>query len=265
LAACTSWLLGYPARAVERSQEALALARDVSHPHSLAFALTWAAVTHLLRREARLTQNVAEAGIELCREQGFPFYLAVGTILRGWSLAAQGQFAEGIAELHRGLAAYRAAGAALEHPFSMVLLAEAYGHGGQADEGVRLLDEALPIMREHGQRWLEAEVYRLRGELLLVRAGPGTDMLGEADICFRQALDVASQQQAKSLELRAATSSSRLRQRQGKRDDAHRLLAGIHGWFTEGFDTPDLREAKALLDDVSPAKRGRTPGSPTSA
>jgi len=251
LAGCTSWLLGYPSRALQMGQEALGRARDLSHPHSLAFALIWTAVIHHLRRDARQTQNVTEAGVQLCQQHGFPFYLAVGTILRGWSLAAQGQSAEGLAQLSCGLAAYRTAGAALEQPFSMVLLAEAYGIGGKADEGLRVLDEALAMMREHRQRWLEAEAYRLRGELLLVDPGRGPDASSEADNCFRRALDIASQQEAKSLELRAATSLSRLWQKRGKRDDAHRLLAETYGWFTEGFETPDLQDARVLLDELS--------------
>jgi len=133
----------------------------------------------------------------------------------------------------------------------LLKLAEAYGIGGKADEGLRVLDEALAMMREHRQRWLEAETYRLRGELLLVDPGRGPDASSEADNCFRRALDIASQQEAKSLELRAATSLSRLWQKRGKRDDAHRLLAETYGWFTEGFETPDLQDARVLLDELS--------------
>jgi predicted ATPase len=246
-AAWALWWLGYPDQALQRSHEARILAQALSHPYSLASALYNGAVLHCLRREAQIAQRQAEAVIELSREQGFAQRLATGTILQGWALAEQGQRDEGMAQMRQGLEAYRATGAELLRPLVLGLLAEGYRAGGQAVEGLMALDEALAVVHTSGARFYEAELYRLRGELQL-RHVVGRD---DAEACFRQALDRASRQQAKSLELRAALSLSRLWQQQGKRDEARELLAPIYGWFTEGFDTADLQEAKALLDEWS--------------
>jgi len=173
--------------------------------------------------------------------------VAQGTILRGWALAEQGQSAEGIAQMRQGIAAWPATGAELSVPYWSALLAEAYGQAGQAEAGLRVLAEALTAVHKTGDRHHEAELYRLKGELLLTQDVPDEQ---EAESCLRQAVDVACQQQAKSLELRAAMSLSRLWQQQGKRVEAHALLAPIYGWFTEGFDTADLQEAKALLAEL---------------
>ena len=174
--------------------------------------------------------------------------MATGAILLGWALAAQGQRAEGIAQVRHGLDAFRATGAELARPYYLALLAEASGQVGQAGEGLPLLAEALAVVHKNGERWWEAELHRLKGELLLILS-PENQV--DAEACFRQALDIARRQQAKSLELRAAMSLSRLWQRQDKRDEAHRLLAEIYGWFTEGFDTADLQEAMALLEALT--------------
>ena len=183
----------------------------------------------------------------LSTEQGFSHWLVVGTLMRGWALAAQGQEAEGIAQMHQALAARRAAGAELGRSCWLTLLAEAYGGMGQAEEGLALLAEALAVVNNSRECHWEAELYRLRGELLLKR--PVSDEQ-QAEACFSQALDIARHQQAKSWELRAAMSLSRLWQRQGRRAEARKLLAPVYGWFTEGFDTADLQEAKALLEEL---------------
>ena len=167
--------------------------------------------------------------------------------MQGWALAAQGQAMEGIAWMRRGHNAWQATGAELDRPYFLVLLAEAYGNVGQVNEGLGLLAEASAVVEE-GERYWEAELYRLKGELLLASSAAHHT---EAETGFRQALDVARHQQAKSLELRAAMSLSRLWQRQGKHTEAHDLLAPIYGWFTEGFDTADLQEAKGLLEELS--------------
>jgi predicted ATPase len=172
--------------------------------------------------------------------------VASGTHDRGWALAMQGHVAEGIALIRQGYAAFRATGG--ERGSLLALLAEALGKAGAAEEGLRVLAEGLALVEQHGERVHEAELYRLKGELLLALSG---DNATAAYACFQQALHVARQQQAKSLELRAAMSLGRLWQQQGKRDAACALLAPIYGWFTEGFDTTDLREAKALLDELS--------------
>jgi predicted ATPase len=164
---------------------------------------------------------------------------------RGGALVEQGQSAEGMAQMCQGLAAWRATGAGLQRPNFLALLAEAHGKAGQADEGLRVLAEALTAVHTTGERQHEAELYRLKGELLLKQDVPEAQ---EAESCFRQAVDVARQQQAKSFELRAALSLSRLWQSQGKCQEASALLAPVYGWCTEGFDTADLQEAKALLD-----------------
>jgi predicted ATPase len=165
--------------------------------------------------------------------------------VRGWALAVQGQREEGLAQMRQGLAAFRVTGARAGLALYLALLAEVYGGAGQPTEGLRTLAEALAVIHQHGLHGIEAYLRWLKGELLLVRS---TDQATEAENCFRQALAVAQGQQAKSLELRAAMSLSRLWQRQGKSDAARQVLAEVYGWFTEGFDTADLQEAKALLE-----------------
>ena len=246
-AAQALWLLGYPDQAVVSSQAALALAQQLAHPLSLAFALYWAAVLHHQRREAPLTQARAEAAIAIATEQGFTRELTRATPLRGWALAASGHGEEGIAQLQQCLAWYRTPGATADLSYVLALLAEASTQVGQTSEGLEALAEALATLARSRVRWWEAELHRLRGELLRQSA---VAQPGEVEACFQQALTVARRQQAKSLELRAAMSLSRLWQQQGKQAEARELLAPIYGWFTEGFDTADLQEAKVLLDEL---------------
>jgi predicted ATPase len=237
-------LLGYPDEALTRSQEALTLAQQQAHPFSLAFACTWAAFLHQLRRDGPAAQVRAEAAIALATEQEFPFWRAIGAILQGWAHAAQGQTEESIPQMYQGIAAIRAMGEELGRAYFLGLLAEVLAHMRQAEEGLTILDEALAAVERTGARAQEAELYRLKGVLLLLSA----DHEAEAEACFRQALVIARHQQAKSLELRAAMSLARLWQGQGKHAEARQLLAPIYNWFTEGFDTADLREAKGLLE-----------------
>src|SRR5262245_10839541 len=242
------WHLGYPDQAVRYSDQAITLARDLCHPYSLSWALSWGAALHQLRCEVPAVRERAEAALTVATEQVFAFWVAHGMVLRGWALAQQGQKSEGIVHLRQGLAAYRATGAEIERSHWNGLLAEACGNLGQPEEGLRVLAEALAEIERNGVRYYEAELLRRRGELLLQH-----DVAGEqdAETCFRQAIALASRQQAKSLELRATVSLCRLLQRKGKREDARRLLAEVYGWFTEGFDTADLRDAKAMLDELS--------------
>jgi len=240
------WSLGYPDQALERSREALTLARELAHPASVASALLFAAEVHMYRREGQSTYEQAEAAFELAREHGFAFRVAQATILRGWTLVEQGQGETGIAQMRQGLAAFRATGAELARSYYPALLAEAHGRMGQREEGLQVVAEALARSDSSGGG--EVELYRLKGELLLTLSA---EHHTEAERCFRQALEIARHQQAKSLELRAAMSLSRLWQRQSKRAEARELLAPIHDWFTEGFDTPDLQEAKALLETLA--------------
>ena len=246
-AALALWCLGYPDQALQQSHEALTLAQELAHPFSLAYAMCFAGKLSQLRREAQAAQERATAEIALCTEQGFALYLARGTILRGWALAEQGQGEEGRAQMHQGMAAYQATGSEVFRPYYLAFLAEAYGKAGQAEEGLTMLAEALTAVHKTGERFYEAELYRLKGELLMARSAAHHM---EAETCFRQALDVARCQQAKSWELRAALSLSRLWQQQGERAKAQDLLAPIYGWFTEGFDTADLQEARVLLEDL---------------
>jgi predicted ATPase len=241
-------MLGYPAQALTRNHEALTLAHELAHHLSLASAQAWAAVFHTLCRDPHAAQEQAEAAMTLSTERGFPLRWAEGVLLQGWALVMLGQTEEGIAQLCQGMAAWRATGAEIGWPLWLALLAEAYGKAGQAGEGLTALAEALALVNQTGERWYEAELYRLQGELLL-QQDTGSD--DKAETCFRQALAIARRQQAKSLELRAAMSLARLWQQQGKRAVARQLLAEIYGWFTEGFDTADLQEAKALLDALA--------------
>jgi predicted ATPase len=241
-AAFALWYLGYPDQARHHSQAALTLARELSDLVNLAAALYFAASLRQYCREWQPTHELADAAITLATEQEFPHWVVYGTIPRGWALAAHGQREEGIAQMRQGLVAQRTLGAEIRRPMHMAMLAEAYGNAGQAAEGLRVLAEALAVVDRSGERNYAAELHRLQGELLLQ-----TGVQREAEECFRYALDVAHGQQAKSWELRAAMSLARLWQQQGKRAEAHELLAPIYGWFTEGFDTADLQEAKALL------------------
>jgi predicted ATPase len=263
-AASVLWFLGYPDQALKRSHEALILAQELSYPPSLAMALIMAGWQHQFRREGQAAQGRAEAVIALSTEHGLTQWLALGTVQRGWALAMQGQGEEGIVQMRQGLAAVRATGAELFRPFHLALPVEAYGKAGRAEEGLSALAEALAVVDKTGERFYEAELYRLKGELTLQKfnvqrsrfkvenssesgvRSPGS----EAEECFLKAIEVARRQQAKSLELRAVTSLSRLWQ-QGKKKEAHEMLAEIYGWFTEGFDTKDLQEAKALLEELS--------------
>src|SRR5262249_6772859 len=181
------------------------------------------------------------------KEQGFPFWRAMGSLLRGWALAQQGQAQEGIEQITQGLSAFRATGAEQFRPYCLSLRAEVHGIRGEPEEGLALLTEALTLVDKTGQRWYEPELYRHKGELLLQQS---TDNPTEAETCFHHAIRIAQSQQAKSWELRATTSLARLWQRQGKRQEAHDLLASVYNWFTEGLDTADLKDAQALLDEL---------------
>jgi class 3 adenylate cyclase/predicted ATPase len=244
-AARTLWCLGYPAQALTHTRDALALAHALSHPFSLAFARCLAAIVSQLRRDVPAVYEQAEAAVALATEQGFTQWAAWGTSLRGWAAAMQGQGAEGLAQVRQGIAAYRATGAALQVPYLCTRLADVCDHLGHTADGLQALAEAYTLVEQHEERYWEAEVCRLRGVLLLRQ--PGTPQ-AEAETWLRRALAVARCQEAKSLELRAAMSLSQLWQQQGKRAEAYELLAPIYGWFTEGFDTTDLQEAKTLLD-----------------
>jgi predicted ATPase len=246
LAAQALWYLGYPDQALNRAKEALALAHELSHPFTLVYALYYTARLQMLRREVEAVRERVEGVLRIAKERGFALFEAFGTVLQGWALAEGGETEEGIGGIRQGLVAWRAMGLEVVLPESLCLLAGAYGKAGQAKEGLRLVAEALAKAERTGERKFEAELYRLKGELLLGQVEAKVEV--EAERCFERALEVARRQRARSWELRAATSLSRLWQRRGKRREARKLLQEVHGWFTEGFDTPDLIEARALLD-----------------
>ncbi len=264
------WYLGYSDQALKRSHETLNLAQAQSHAVSLAGALHFAAIVHQFRREGRAAQEQAEAAIALSTERGFSFFLAMGTIDRGWALTEQGQGEEGIVQIRQGLVAYQTTGAELWRPYFLVLLAEAYGKVGQSEEGLQVLAEALAVADKTGERFYEAELHRLKGELSLqsqssprqVKTGQDKseatdprplipDPQSEAEECFQKAIEIARRQSAKSLELRAVMSLSRLWQKQGRKEEARKMLTEIYHWFTEGFDTKDLQEAQGLLEELN--------------
>jgi predicted ATPase len=248
IAAWALWSLGYPEQGLARSHDALRLAQQSAHPLSLGFALCWAAVFHQYRREVQAAQEHAEAAVSLATEQGLPLFRAMGAFLCGWALAHQGQAQEGIEQLRQGLMAAQGSGVEIARLYFLALRAEAYGTVGQPAAGLEVLAEALTRVDTTTDRWYEPEIYRLKGALLLQQS---PDNHTEAHACFQHALEIARAQQAKSLELRAATSLARLWQQQGQRHEARQLLSAVYTWFTEGFDTTDVQEAKALLEELS--------------
>jgi predicted ATPase/DNA-binding winged helix-turn-helix (wHTH) protein len=263
------WVLGYPAQALQRSREALTLARAQAHPFTFALTLVTVVILQHMRREGEATLEHVQASMVLSTEHEFPYLAAIGTVLGGWELTRVGQVPEGLTQMREGLAAFRAMGAEILRPNMLALLADACGCGGQIEAGLGALEEALVTAEQHAERFYEAELHRLKGELLLrqwreagtspaprdlqPRQAASGETAGwaplqrEAEACFQSALALARRQRAKMLELRAALSLSRLWQQQGKQAAARQLLAEVYGWFTEGFETTDLQEAKAFL------------------
>jgi predicted ATPase len=251
LAAWVLWNLGYPAQAQAAGLAAVSWARELRHPMSVAGALFFAMLLHWLRREAPRCRELAETLIALAAEQGMAHYRAGGVLWRGWALNEGGLRAEGVAQLRQGAADFQATGVQVYRTVTPAMLAEVLVQQGQVEEGLAELAEAFAVVRDGGEPYWEAELHRLQGEFLLQRAEGEARGRAEAEACFRQALTVARRQSAKALELRAAMSLTRLYQKQGRPGEARPMLAECYGWFTEGFDTPDLQEAKALLDHLS--------------
>jgi predicted ATPase/class 3 adenylate cyclase len=264
-AAWVLWVLGHPDQARERSDEALTLAQELSHPFSRAFALNFAALLQQCCGTRQTAREQIETLVALASEEKFAFYSAHGTVLQGWLRVEQEQQETGIAQMCRGLATLQTLEVGLRRPYYLALLAELYGDTGQIEEGLAALAEALETAHTSGERFYEAELYRIKGQLTLQKfqvpsskfqvatpqhSTPSTQEETEAEEHFHKALEIARRQQAKSLELRAAMSLARLWRRQGKVTDARQLLAGIYGWFTEGFDTTDLQAAATLLTEL---------------
>jgi predicted ATPase/DNA-binding winged helix-turn-helix (wHTH) protein len=241
-AAWALWFLGRPDQALDRINEALAQARELSEPLSLAHAHLFASVLHQFRREESLALEHADAGLTVANEHGLALYPAMAFVMRGWALVNQGPREAAIQEIRDGLAALKVTGAELVRPHYLGLLGEALRNAGRPEEGHRALDEALALVQQTGEGYYEAELYRLKGEALLPAAA------AEAETYFDRSLKIAQRQKAKSCELRTVTSLARLRQEQGKANEARELLSTVYGSFTEGFGTADLLDAKALLD-----------------
>ena len=285
-AAETLWHRGYPDQALERVRHALSVAQALAHPLSLVAVLSAVAFVHLFRRESQEAHAQAEALLTLAHEHGFAFWLNVGTSLQGWALVerasrsgAREQGEAGLVQLREGLAAERSTEAEIWVPLFLGALAQGYAQGGQAEEGLRVIAEALAMVEKNEERWNEADLYRLKGELTLQQSQASLEQVSdkskasqdqsedpksqildpksqaEAEACFLKAIEIARKQQAKSLELRATVSLARLWQQQGKYHAAHKALSEIYNWFTEGFDTKDLQEAKILLEEL--AEEGR--------
>jgi TOMM system kinase/cyclase fusion protein len=253
------WLLGYVDQSLRYSEENLAILRSlIDHPYSVAFGVDLAAVVRQYRSDAPATRALVDEALVLSEAHGHAFIGAMASMLKGWALAQEGDLAEGIAQMRHGLAAQLATGAELARPYWLCLIAEAYLKSGAALEGLALLDEAEATVQQTNERYWEAEIHRLRGQLLLAASEPAAPaVVRSAEECYRRALDVARRQGARSLELRAAVSLSRLWQAEGREHEAGEFLAPIDAWFLEGRGTSDLRAAAALLVELGAPARPR--------
>jgi tetratricopeptide (TPR) repeat protein len=238
--------LGYPDQALSNSAASAVEARGLADPISLATSMAMRSRLLSLVGEHMTLGEQADQLVSLTIEQGFRQWHAQGTIYRGWVQARNGDVAEGMPLLRSGIIAFRASGTEAWLPHFLALHASAYDLAGEAEEGLSLLDESMQIVDRTGERWIEAELYRLKGQLLLRRGH-----VEAAENRYREAVRIAREQEAKLWELRAAVSLARLCGDQGRRAEARDLLAPVFSWFTEGFDTPDLKDAKALLDELA--------------
>ena len=245
------WLLGYPQAALRSGHNAVRLARDLAQPFNQALALTYLALLQQLCADGATARSHAEQALAFTTDYKAPYYRAWSAILLSYALACEQPDPSTIALLRESIAAFKATGARVRLPYYLGLLARACGWAGRSEEGLAAIDEGLAESRLHNERWWDAELYRLRGELLLVGgAGPH-----EAEAAYLRAIEIARAQQARALELRATTSLARLWHTQRRTADARALLAELFSWFTEGFDTPDLQAAQALLAQLSHQNR----------
>jgi predicted ATPase len=247
LAAASLWHLGYPDQARKKAEKGLVLAQTLSHPATQVIAEFCVCTLHQLAREPQVAEETAQHVMAMSAEHGFPLHSAYASVRHGWAIAVQGRHEEGISQIREGLAALSAIGEEIERPYNLCLLADACLEAGRIDDGLDALREALAAAGEHEHRY-EAEIHRLKGELLLKRDRSND---AEAESCFERAIEIARKQSAKSQELRATLSLARLLAKQSRRGEARAMLAEIYNWFTEGFDTADLKDAKALRDELS--------------
>jgi predicted ATPase len=248
VSALAHWALGCPMQATQTMERTIAHARELAHPYSVAITLLFAAQLSQLRRDPESARGQAEEALSLSAENGLD---AVGLwclLPRGWAAAQEGRVTDAISDIRESMTRRRALNIGAGWPWFYALLADAHGALGQTSQGLEALEEALQWVRRNDERLYEAEVHRIKGELLLTQDIPDPE---QAENCFQQALAVARDQEAKSFELRAAMSLARLWQQEDRRHDARALLAPIYDWFTEGFDTADLMEAKALVEQLS--------------
>jgi DNA-binding winged helix-turn-helix (wHTH) protein/tetratricopeptide (TPR) repeat protein len=241
-----TWHQGYPERARNSAEQTMRVAAEIGHPFTATITLAYAAMLSQLLRDVPEVDRLTHATIAHASEHGFPYYLAWAEVLRGWSLAAQGAGESAVAQIRDGIEVLQST-ARLRLPYYRALLAEACGRIGRLDEGLLVVSEAFEDIRRTEERWWEADLHRTRGELLRLAA-----MDTEAEKCFRAAIDVAREQRAKMLELRAIVSLTRLCQGTNSRKEAHGLLAQAYGWFTEGFETHDVRDARSLIEELAP-------------
>jgi class 3 adenylate cyclase/predicted ATPase len=242
------WWLGYPAAARDDGELAVKNARETGHATTLMFALHTAGSNHLYCRDYAAANAPLDELIGLADERGAPYWAALGTAVRGALFAVSGNASDAVLAITSGITSLRSTGATLYEPWHLSNLARAYAELGQLDDARRCIDDAIDKVERSKEKWCEAEVHRIAGEIALKSLAPDTE---KAEKCFDHALAVARQQQTKSWELRAAMSMARLWRDQGKPQQAHELLAPVYSWFTEGFDTLDLKEAKALLDELA--------------
>jgi tetratricopeptide (TPR) repeat protein len=243
------WHLGHPNRALRTAEEALALAREVSHPFSIALALAYLAMLRQFRREPEAALKAAEEARALCREYRFDYYAAWSALVRAWAIAEQeGRTKEGGSAYDAALQEFKKTGAGLRMPHYLGLLAGIHRKAGQRAAGLKLLTEAKQIAESNHETWCNAMLELERGELLLLDASD--DASGEADAAFRHVIDIAADQGARMFELRASVARARLWAQRGERQKAFDMLSPIYGWFSQGFDTPDLLQAATLLGEL---------------
>jgi predicted ATPase/class 3 adenylate cyclase len=240
------WFLGYPDRALRAAVQGVKVARELNHPQTLDQSLASAAHTHLLRREAEIAMDILDEALSLSREQGFPMRVALTRLFRSWALSVLGEYPAAVREISEVLPQYRATGARAWQTIYLAVLGNAYRGCGAITEGLSTIREARDLAKVQDEYWWYAELHRLEGDLMVAAAQPD-----EAEQCYRDALATACKQQARSWELRAATSLARLQARQGRQAEGRDLLAPVYSWFTEGFDTADLKEAAALLGELA--------------
>jgi predicted ATPase len=244
------WHLGYPDRALQTAEEALALAREVARPFSIALALDYLAMLHQFRREPDAALGIAEEARSFCLKHRFDYYGAWSALVRAWALTEASSPEEGLAAYDAALHEFRETGAELRMPHYLCLLAAVQRKAGRRAAGLRLVAEAAQIAERNLESWCNAEIERERGELLLLDSSD--DAREEAVAAFRRAIHIAADQGAKMFELRASAALARLWVRCSERKKALDLLAPIHDWFTQGFDTPDLRRARTMLGELQP-------------